>query len=172
MGTTKTPDTAFQSNTIVGKEIIPTPVSTIVHGWHQNGFVFHTFFSSSSSFCDTNNMSSKVDRRLRSSSISSSFDAILSLKNRSFSATIFASSFTSSSSFDDDAFTEKRRRAVVRRRVVAIDDSCRVVGRRRERATFIIVVAIGALKKCGTNAPTKNVSIDYRSTNTKRYCYY
>ena len=138
MGTTKTPDTAFQSNTIVGKEIIPTPVSTIVHGWHQNGFVFHTFFSSSSSFCDTNNMSSKVDRRLRSSSISSSFDAILSLKNRSFSATIFASSFTSSS-FDDDAFTEKRRRAVVRRRVVAIDDSCRVVGRRRERATFIIV---------------------------------
>ena len=138
MGTTKTPDTAFQSNTIVGKEIIPTPVSTIVHGWHQNGFVFHTFFSSSSSFCDTNNMSSKVDR-LRSSSISSSFDAILSLKNRSFSATIFASSFTSSSLFDDDAFTEKRRRAVVRRRVVAIDDSCRVVGRRRERATFIIV---------------------------------
>ncbi len=167
MGTTKTPDTAFQSNTIVGKEIIPTPVSTIVHGWHQNGFVFHTFFSSSSSFCDTNNMSSKDDR-LRSSS---SFDAILSLKNRSFSATIFASSFTSSS-FDDDAFTEKRRRAVVRRRVVAIDDSCRVVGRRRERATFIIVVAFGALKMCGTNAPTKNVSIDYRSTNTKRYCYY
>ena len=102
IGTTKTPDTAFQSNKIVGKEIIPTPVSTIVHGWHQNGFVFHTFFSSS--FCN-NNMSS--NDRLRYSSISSSFDSILSLKNCSFSATIFASSFRSSSLFDD-AFTEKR----------------------------------------------------------------
>ena len=98
-------------------------------------------------------MSSKVDR-LRSSSISSSFDAILSLKNRSFSATLFASSFTSSS-FDDDAFYEKRRRAVVRRRVVAIDDSCQSSGDAERESDFIIVSLFGAVQMCGTDVQLK-----------------
>lgn len=95
IGTATATDTNFQSNANVGKDTQKTPKSTIVHGWHQKGFVFHTEEAEEEfeeAFCS----------KLSSSSLSDGLNSSAK-KNVSFSATTFASK--SSSKFSSLVFS-------------------------------------------------------------------